>query len=837
MSNYFLKEISIEGFRGINNENSPLILKFNREGVTSFFAENGQGKSSIYEAIFYCINDSFPKIDKLHRELQDYTTIKNLFHSGNGQIKLVFTDDSNNNVSIDYLIDTNNKAVSSSDISNPDEFLKKLRDVHNFLDYETFTGIIKESPEDAGKTFSALIGYSKFTNIKDKLEKVSRTQNINTDFDKKNKENKITSIKEAIYNKQVEIISILNNQNIKYKRYNKSIIENRILKELKNTFDFIEEENIYNIEYDNLLSKLLGPNYNENINKQSELLNQIKAYSDRLKLLKTIKKTSFSKLNTSLKNAYKKLEDVRDLYLGSLYEKAIDTYSLLPDLDKNTCILCRTQDLGNSKNTFVDILKTKITKYEKFKSELDSVRKGLLTLIEDFSLVELENILLDKNSISSDFMVFSNFKSSNNQELSKDYFDNSNLFERIRQYIIYISEELKSVKHEYIEISKKIPKNITTLNEKISSFKSIKNELINIDEDSSEILKIKRELEKIDKWVNYINTVKQNYDNAYNILMEQIASDINEDAKKFFQEIMVNNEIIPILEKKSTGQKINLMLEKFYSTSNKKAANLLSESYRNALCLSIYFATALRNISSSKFIVLDDITSSFDSGHQIKLIEVIEKQIAKANRNKRKQVILFTHDGELKKVLNNMDLQKNKWVHHKIIRTLDGSITSLRKIETDYLKSELETKLNSGDTDVGSKLREYFEKTIFEIIESLNIPIPFKDIYDTEASKLENLINSIEKQISLERNFRSQRVVIPNFSSTYIRNIKDIANKVSHFNTNSRTSYTPQILLSFVNDIFDFKRQFMYECICHLNQGWVFFSSITKKKKNNRCNC
>ncbi|MFW9969652.1 MAG: hypothetical protein ACFFDF_05575, partial [Candidatus Odinarchaeota archaeon] len=468
---------------------------------------------------------------------------------------------------------------------------------------------------------------------------------------------------------------------------------------------------------------------------------------------------------------------------------------------------------------------------------IDSVVKKFISIIDEYSLEELERLLSEQDHINPDDKVFTTFKASNNGELSVNFFDDLDFFQIIKQYINYISENLKLIKQEYQEVSKKIPKNITSLNEKITSFKTIKNELIQIVTENNEITEIKNELKKIDKWVSYITTVKQFFDLAYNRLMEQIASDINNDAKKFFQEIMSNNEIVPFLEKKSTGQKINLMLEKFYSTSNKKAANLLSESYRNALCLSIYFATALRNISSSKFIVLDDITSSFDSGHQIKLIDVLEKQIAKASRNKRKQVILFTHDGELKKVLNNMNSKKNKWEHHKIIRTLDGSITSLQKIETEHLKNELVNKLNSGNTDIGSKLREYFEETIFEIIESLNIPVPYKDIYDIESSKLENLVNSIENQILLERNLHPRKVVIPNFSNTYIKNVKGIANKVSHYYTNAQASYTPHVLLQFVHDIYDFRRKFMYECNCHLNQGWVFFRSITKKKRNNQCNC
>ena len=50
MSGWYLQEISIEGFRGINNEGAPLVLRFKPEHVNSVSAPNGVGKTSIFDA-------------------------------------------------------------------------------------------------------------------------------------------------------------------------------------------------------------------------------------------------------------------------------------------------------------------------------------------------------------------------------------------------------------------------------------------------------------------------------------------------------------------------------------------------------------------------------------------------------------------------------------------------------------------------------------------------------------------------------------------------------------------------------------------------------------------
>ena len=838
MVRYYIKKVDIEGFRGINNEGDPLCLKFNTQGVTSFFAENGQGKSSIYEALFYCINDKFPKIDRLHRDLRDYNTITNLFHKGDGKISLIFCDDANHEIKIDYNISRDaQKRISSLDVSDPIDFLKKLRNEHNFLDYSTFTQIINDSPEDAGKTFSALVGFSKFSELKDKLDALSRTQNINTDYDKKNKEKTILTKRDSIYNTRIDILRQLDDINLKYKKFNKTIIEKRILIELKKLFPFINLGNIYEIDYDSLLARLLGDKYDEDIKRQSNLLDLCNSYKTMVGQLRKINKSTFRKIASILINAYKNLDDIKDIYLGSLYEKAINTYNSFNDIDKNTCLLCNTDKLGTSELTFYDIITLKISKYQNFRKIYDSFYIKFKEIINKFSLIEIENILLKDEKLTSKDALFTVYYHTSNEILPSDFFSVNDLFLITRNYLNHFTSRLKTLQRKYSDISIKIPKNITILNNKISIFKNLRDKLKYLSDTSEEIVKTEKQLENINKWHSYIEIISNSFDQAYSSLIEEIAEDINKDSKLFFSEIMCNNEIVPLLEKKSSGQKLDLLLERFYASNNQKAANLLCESNRNAYCLSIYFATALKNRTKSKFLILDDITSSFDSGHQIKLLELIENYISKVNFKRGRQVILFTHDGELKKILNNKNNKKNGWNHFKIFRTIDGSRVSIKEIHPDYQKTELIQKLNNGDTEIGNLLREFFEKIIFEIIEELNLPIPYRDIYDLGQSKLESLINSIERHILVENHYPGKRVIISIPSTEYFKTIKDVSNKISHFATSSKVSYTPAILLQFVKDIEYFQRLFQYNCTCHLKQGWVYYKSIYNKKINKECKC
>src|SRR5258706_7980404 len=199
MAKYFIKSISIEGFRGINNNGIPLIINFQSDGVTSIFGENGKGKSSIYEAFLFSILGRIIRFDDYHGDIKDRTAIKNIFHSGDGNIKIQFIDDAKTVTNIDVKVNSNGeRSITSTTIPKPDVFLTSLCSNLNFLDYRSFEKIILTSSEETGKLFSNLVGFGGFINIKDKLDKISRTQNINTDFGKSSRETTITTNNQKI---------------------------------------------------------------------------------------------------------------------------------------------------------------------------------------------------------------------------------------------------------------------------------------------------------------------------------------------------------------------------------------------------------------------------------------------------------------------------------------------------------------------------------------------------------------------------------------------------------------------------------------------------------------
>lgn len=832
MAKYFIKSISIEGFRGVNNNGTPLLINFQTDGVTSIFGENGKGKSSIFEAFLFSILGRIIRLDEYHADIRDKKAIKNLFHPGDGNIIIEFIDDSNAILGIDIKVNSNGeRTLSSATISNPEIFLKSLCNSLNFLDYKSFEKIMISSSEDTGKLFSNLVGFGKFIDIKEKLDKISRTQNINNDFGKTTKENSIRTNNQKITELKSEIQTKLAEIGISLSTYDKKEIFQKIKLFIKKQYD-VKIKNVTNqsvIDFDLLIKTKIGSTYEEDalkLSTQKEHLLKITLLNNALRKFTSNTKASLSK---KLNLAYSQIESPNDIVLGKLYDNAIDSYDTIIDFDKNTCVLCNTGDLGNEQKSFYAQINNKIKSYNRFKTKYELFISSFLEQLQSSKVLEFEQSGLTENN-----MFFSNIEKSKDF-LNPNFFEMNDIIKTIAAYKTDVIDKISLTKSSINELTIKVPPKISELVEITNAYKFVFNSAIEIDK----LQKVNdydiKYLYELENWITYINQIKEHYEDSYNVLMDEIASMIDADTKIFFKEIMGNIDIIPKLKKENKGQKVNILLEKFYNNmTDLKAAPLLSESYRNALSLSIYFAAALKSKNDGNFIIVDDITSSFDSGHQLYLLDLIKRKISINPANKKgKQIIFLTHDGILKKVLNENNSLKN-WTHYALNANKD--IVSLKPFKSDDLKLVIQEKINNTNY-VGSDFRMYYEFVLLEIIEKLNLEIPFSLINNNDNKMVSKLSHSIQEIIEMKRaSGKIRGVRFPN-KNDFKLHTQQLSNNLSHWASGSEVSLSTAVLNRIVDDIDTFKKLFQYNCTCPArNTGWGYYKSLTSPKQNG-CNC
>ena len=143
-----------------------------------------------------------PKLEELqtHENPRDYYC--NRFHStGQATIDLEFQADDTpaNTVSVRIERDTvGQRTISSpSGHSNPEEFLKSLDEDFTLLDYRTFSRFIDDTPLERGRSFSALLGLSAYSDFRQSLQAASDTRALNSDLELRILETLIGASQEA----------------------------------------------------------------------------------------------------------------------------------------------------------------------------------------------------------------------------------------------------------------------------------------------------------------------------------------------------------------------------------------------------------------------------------------------------------------------------------------------------------------------------------------------------------------------------------------------------------------------------------------------------------------
>lgn len=837
MSNQYIKSISIEGFRGINNENNPLEIDFNTKGITSIFAPNGIGKSSIFDALSYCLNDELKCLKPLTHENSDYKSIRNIFHGGDGKIIINLEDNNGNLNTVEFKINNNgDKELISTEPHLP-ALLEGIKDIHNFLDYNAFADIIYSNQEDAGKIFLKLIGYESFSELQEKLSSLSRNQNLNRDFQIEVKKEELKDNKEKIDTLKDVILENIKSIGLKNKIYTSKGIEKSCLNGI-NKLANTNESYFLTIKIIDIIDDV--NNENDGFNKAKEELFKTTQEKEKLNIyhnkIKFFSNSKLLKTKKELIKAYNKLENEKDTFIGELYEKALNVYTEFEEINTNSCVLCETNNLGTKRQTFTQNLEKKFIKYNYFKEKYAAFKNLINSYIDNSALKEIEEMLFARSIITN--KIITDFYYSQ-RVLTIYQFDEYKFFELIQFYGLEIEKQITNISTNINNIKESIPEELHTVITKLTYYKTIQesiNEILQLEITNKKTFQY---IKYAEKWTQFIITVKDKFVLENNSLIKEISKDISENTQVFFQEIMNSPEIIPKIEKKDTGQKILMLLEKFYSVKDKKAATLLSESNRNALCLSIYFACAL-NKSKSGFLVLDDITSSFDSGHQRNLLQLLKNKVSRLYNNKGKQIIILTHDGELEKALKVYSSElPQKWNHFKLQKESNIKVDK-NEIKINEIGTILKAKANSGE-NVGNEIRKYFERVLLEIHQNLKIPMSYDLANFRDKRMLHDLISNLRNMLKLYRNSSGIQVIMALPAESDFIDIlaleKEIANLISHYESDDSASYSPAFIVGIVNKIESFNQMFQYNCTCpEVNGGITYYAKVNSKKVKN-CKC
>lgn len=803
MSRYFLVQMAVEGFRGINNSGDPLTLKFKPDCMNSVYANNGVGKTSLFEALQFVIHGEIPRLTALQGAEQGDSYVLNRFHPDKkATIELKLRpDDGSADVTVLVTRDANGTrtVTSPSGHANPEHLLRALQEDFVLVDYKTFAGFIDNTALLRGRSFSALIGLSQYSNLRQAIEGANNTATLRNDLGIKVLNVNIETHKAGVAGakrKIIEAYEALTGQTID-KLDDRTTLEatvTKVLTDIGSLKEVMTGNTVADFDYKAAVNAL------EDSSDSANRLKLQKMQEDRT----AVRELSLSEEHAIQLTALEAAAKERDEALAKVGHA--DLLSLLKGASKvlgtpvwphdDTCPVC---DLPQDQPLKVRI-DDKIAAYDAVKeleAELAKLCLGcsaleLLTKLESAAAL---SVPIDEH-LAAGLMKAAKSGSVKTADIAQ-------VKARIETLTASRDEKVATLESEIHALELSLPPSVAAAARAIENAKTFRDELTTLDQVGVKLTEAQGAMAKIDRWVKFIKAADKAFADAETKLSGERLKDIETSYKALFPKIMRGGpDLKPHLARAEKSENIDLTLLDFYGETNVNARAVLSESYRNAIAASIFLSAAVKHSRSPRFMVLDDITSSFDGGHQYNLMDVLLRDLRFGAHADGIQFILLSHDSALEKYFDRLGGTK-EWHHQKLQGMPPTGAVQTSANGADRLKTRATDLLNQGSVDIGAPLvRQYLEYKLGYIISKLDIPVPPDYATRPDSRTLSTYFDAIARATALYDKAGecvldlAQKAAIKQTHATSI-----IANCIAHYETSAGQPFTAHMLLGLIQDI------------------------------------
>jgi DNA repair exonuclease SbcCD ATPase subunit len=833
MTRYFLVLLRIEGFRGINNSSDPLELKFKSNAVNSIFGPNGLGKSSIYDALSFAIRGSIPKLEELPQADAPKSYYSNRFHqTGTSTIELTFESD-NGGPNVEIRIVRSPKGqrtvVSPTGHSNPEQFLKDLDSEFVLLDQNTFQRFVADSPLQRGRTFSGLLGLAKLSEYRQVLQTLSHRRTLDTDFEIKTLSARSTDAQRererALLNARMHYKSITGNELPDSFSPHLALEQARIsLKQFEVLKPHFAEPDLSRVDFAKVNAAL-------RLIEKSDLREELTLSRKSLDTCRSLCETESEviqqmELRTKI--------DLRDALFNSthgpllppVYQSALRVLES-PDWNERICPACETlhdtplaPEIEKRQTEYADVARCQKEIAACWQASSWSRR---LRNAED--CVEC-NPLANDNCFQKIDRLFC--------EGTGEIADLDRAIARLKTLGAKLEERIDAINKRIAEIEQQLPRSLVALSQKIYAAEQLVAQIQQYVEQDTNHSLLSDKLRKRTIWIQFIESASSRFSEAEVSLSTRKTIAIENDYQQMYAGITNNPSVIPKLRRASGTEDLHLRLDRFYGLKDVSATTLLQESYRNALAISIFLSTAIQSATPGRFIILDDVTSSFDAGHQFALMELLRQRVARPEHLNGPQIILLSHDGLLEKYFDKLS-GTVAW-HHQKLQGLPPHGTVLSQVQNaDRLRHMAEKFLASGQCELALPLiRQYLEYRLLKIIRSLGISVPLDFAIRDDRKMVENAVTAIKDAVRLHQMANSlilDRTQVNNLTSVVVPAL--LGNWVSHYATGITNNLSVQVLMALFATIDQFADCFQYDCRCSGGVKRRDYRSLSQKA----CGC
>jgi hypothetical protein len=832
MARYFLTTLQIEGFRGINNEGDPLTLQFKADAVNSIFAPNGLCKSSVFEALTYAIRGSISKLDDLPASEDADAYYVNRFHSA-GTACIVLTlrpDDGSGDVII--RVQRSAKGIrtvdSPSGHPDPEQVLRTLDGEPTLLDHNTFVRFVEETPLKRGRTFSALLGFGKLSELRQALEMLAHTRNVRTDLETETLEYKLQTEQRRMSEALAEIRAAyrdllgkeLGTEDI-------GAVGQEAMEALHGVAlvkPFITGKALKDIDFEAVRGEVRKAEWGDNRARLSGVLRSLQD-------LESLKGSAdemmeAEKLRAAVGERDEATSKTRGLEFHRLYRTVSEIYDSGTWTDARQCPACESQ----LEESLPDRVRMHLDEYE----EVGRAQKRIQELWSASAWVRRGKSLEagTELAIPAKDKVFARYDTLFTRE-NPSREDVANAVAAVAKLDVTRKHAATTLQEERESIEKELPPSLVALTEQIEHAERLKRGIVQYETAVGGEKKIGKRLEKRKAWCEFVESASRRFAEAEVAFSTAKTMAIDSEYRELYGQITNNPDVVPSLRKAAGSEELHLRLEKFFGLADLSATTLLQESYRNALAIAIFLSGAQQTQTQARFMVLDDITSSFDAGHQYGLMELLRSRVGHPANPNGPQIILLSHDGLLEKYFD-IQASEGAWHHQRLQGMPPMGSVLIQAQDANRLGTEARKFLSAGQTQQAVPLiRQYLEFWLLEIIRKTRINVPLDFVIRDDKKMVASCLAAIE--VSTELHKKAGDLILDakqlkELEGVYVPAL--IANWVSHYSTGVVTSITPYVLLGVLDTIDKFVECFKYSCKCKAPTR-RFYKNLTEKA----CGC
>lgn len=743
-----INEINLKGIRGTKD---TLKLPLNGKS-TLLYGDNGTGKSSISDSLEWFFTDKVEHLSIQEIDLKEALRNAKIDDSETSEVTLSFTNNKVNATKSIYYKKT--KLVSELNNTSED-FTKFYSDTKNenlILRFKNLTNFVDNTKTEKLKYLSEIIGFSEVSKKKEVLQKCYNA--IKSEIKNQNFEGQKSNLQRILIDKIGASIS--QEQNFIDKL-------NEKIKPLNIGFEIKTLEDI-----DKVLTHLTSPENNK--------LNLELAFLESIQNSLTLLKSEIGFINSEYGKYYLEFEkialDVQSIMQTFFKDLLNSGKNVITKYHKeDSCPLClqpknieELQSEISKRLEEIEESSKKLNDFNKSKTLVSEIalerakRIDILLLTPDINNKENEALKIEIQKIKDKIGAFqyaSTIKVTSGEKITEP--EKINIVESDFEFQAKISARI-------IKLKEALKNNSTILYNEISSSKEA---FLNI----RLIEKQKGILE------NQQNSLKIIYDEFIKKQKEGLENFITTFSGKIneFYQFMNPNEPFQELKIVTIGEddELNGLTIEYKYEGNwvSPPQKYFSESHLNCFGLSFFLASVIAFNKESKFVVLDDVISSFDSTHRKKFADLI---IEKFNDY---QFIVLTHEREW---FDNMikPLAKKKGWYINEIKWSEDKGTHFDETPSE-LKDFIEHNLSQGiPNGMGNPIRRYLEQKLKDIALNTETKVVFKFNEINEHRMCYELITSLKSTIKIAN--KDLLVTYPVIER--IENSAQIGNTLSHDN-------------------------------------------------------